>query len=224
MSLLLSIETSTLACSVALHERGELVISRDINLPQAAAAQLSPAIDELFRESGIGRNQLAGVVVSGGPGSYTGLRIGAATAKGICYALDLPLLALDSLQVLASSAEPAVQEGLICPMIDARRMEVYTCLLTPDLEFVEPSRPLVVDENSFLPVLEKQPVTFLGNGAEKCLTVIRHAHAHFLEGQRPRAAGMGKLGFRNFAAGQFEDVRQFEPAYLKEFVAKTKKG
>ncbi|MBL7851755.1 MAG: tRNA (adenosine(37)-N6)-threonylcarbamoyltransferase complex dimerization subunit type 1 TsaB [Cyclobacteriaceae bacterium] len=224
MALLLSIETSTPVCSVALHDHGELVSSREIRTPQAAASQLTPLIDFLFRESGLDKTRLAGVAVSGGPGSYTGLRIGSSTAKGICYALDIPLIALDSLHVLASSSEPPVSHGLICPMIDARRMEVYTCLLTPTLEVIEATRPLVIDENSFQEVLRQSPVTFLGNGADKCEGVIQHVHATFLKGQHPRAARMGRLAFRSFESGTFEDVRLFEPAYLKEFVAKTKKA
>ena len=224
MALLLSIETSTQVCSAALHEQGELVISRETHTPQETASQLVPMIDSLFAESGISKNHLAAVAVSGGPGSYTGLRIGAATAKGICYSLDIPLVAIDSLHVLASSAEPAIEKGLICPMIDARRMEVYTCLLRPTGEVVEPTRPLVVDESSFATFLPEHTITFLGDGAEKCMEVIRHANARFLPGQVPRAAAMGKLAFRNFESGMFEDVRLFEPAYLKEFVAKTKKA
>ena len=223
MALLLSIETSTQVCSVALHEHGELVISREIKTPQAAASQLTPMIDSLLKESGIGKSQLAAVAVSGGPGSYTGLRIGSSTAKGICYALDIPLIALDSLHVLASSAGAADATGLICPMIDARRMEVYTCLLSTALDVIEPTRPLVVDENSFSEILSQSPITFLGNGADKCEGTIRHPNARFLKGQYPHAAGMGRMAFRNFESGLFEDVRLFEPAYLKEFVAKTKK-
>lgn len=224
MALLLSIETSTQVCSVALHEHGELVISREIKTPQAAASQLTPMIDSLLKESGIGKNQLAAVALSGGPGSYTGLRIGSSTAKGICYALDIPLIALDSLHVLASSVESSSMHGLICPMIDARRMEVYTCLLSPALEIIEQTRPLVVDENSFAEILSQTAVTFLGNGADKCEGTILHPNAQFLKGQYPTAAGMGRLAFRNFESGLFEDVRLFEPAYLKEFVAKTKKA
>jgi tRNA threonylcarbamoyladenosine biosynthesis protein TsaB len=224
MAILLSIETSTQVCSAALHEHGELVISREIKTPQAAASQLTPLIDSLIKDSGIGKNQLAAVAVSGGPGSYTGLRIGSSTAKGICYALDIPLVALDSLHVLASSAGASITDGLICPMIDARRMEVYMCLLSPALDIIEPTRPLVVDENSFAVVLSQTPITFLGNGADKCEGTIRHPNARFFKDQYPHAAGMGRLAFRNFESGLFEDVRLFEPAYLKEFVAKTKKA
>lgn len=224
MALLLSIETSTQVCSAALHERGELVIEREIHTPQAAASQLTPLINSLLEESGCARSQLAAVAVSGGPGSYTGLRIGSSTAKGICYALDIPLIALDSLHVLAASSIPPVDQGLVCPMIDARRMEVYTCLLTPSLEPIEPTQPMVIDENSFAQILERTPLTFLGNGADKCVGIIRHRNARFQPGQYPRASGMGRMAFRNFESGLFEDVRYFEPAYLKEFVAKTKKS
>jgi tRNA threonylcarbamoyladenosine biosynthesis protein TsaB len=222
MALILSIETSTSVCSVSLHERGELLVDREVHTPQAAAAQLSPMIESLFVDNGLKKSDLRAIAVSAGPGSYTGLRIGLSTAKGICYALDIPLLVLDSLHVLAQSIGSKIDTGLLCPMIDARRMEVYTCLLTPAMVVVEPSRPLVIDEQSFAGILASTPVTFFGNGAEKCKSVIRHPHAEFVPGVYPRARAMGNLAFRKFENATFADVRQFEPAYLKEFVAKTK--
>lgn len=222
MALILSIETSTTLCSAALHEQGELIADEELHTPQAAASQLTPLIETLFAKTGMTRSALRAVAVSAGPGSYTGLRIGLSTAKGICYALDVPLITMDSLHVLAAALPPSTHEGLLCPMFDARRMEVYTCLLTPALDVVEPTRALVVDEQSFADVLARVPVNFFGNGAEKVKTVIHHPNARFSDGIYPRARAMGRLAFQQFERASFADVRQFEPAYLKEFVAKTK--
>ena len=223
MAIVLSLETSTTVTSAALHENGKLLVGRELHLKQAAASQLTILIDQLFTSSGIGRTQLDAVAVSGGPGSYTGLRIGTATAKGICYSLDRPLIALDSLHVLASSI-PLQHDGrLLCPMIDARRMEVYCCLLSESLDIIEESHPKVIDENSFVDRLRTQHISFFGNGSAKIQTVIRHPQAIFVDDAYPNAEAMGTLAFSKFESGQFADVRAFEPAYLKEFVAKTKK-
>lgn len=224
MALLLSIETSTTVCSVALHERGRFLIDREEQTPQSAASLLTPMLEKLFKESGLNKSRLEAVAVSAGPGSYTGLRIGLATAKGICYALSIPLITLDSLHVLADSAESLPSDHLLAPMIDARRMEVYTCLLTQQLEVIEPTRPLVVDENSFTDALKENRVLFFGSGADKCRDVIRHTNATFWTAVHPKASAMGMQAFRKFENRDFADVRQFEPAYLKEFVAKTKKA
>lgn len=223
MAILLSLESSTSVCSVALHDHETLIDTREIHEPQVAASQLTPLIDDLVKASGITKSQLQAVAVSGGPGSYTGLRIAASTAKGICYALGIPLIALDSLHVLASSMASTGDGRLLCPMIDARRMEVYCCVLTETLDVVESTRPLVIDEQSFGPLLQTRHMVFFGNGATKCHGVIQHAHALFVDAIYPRASAMGKLAFRKFESGDFADVRTYEPAYLKEFVAKTKK-
>ena len=223
MAFILSIETSTTVCSAALHEQGELLLDREAQTPQSAAAQLTPMIDALFRDTTLDKTRLQAVAVSAGPGSYTGLRIGVATAKGICYALDIPLITIDSLHVLADSLEPKAEESLLCPMIDARRMEVYTCVLTSSLDVIESTRPQVVDETTFSELLGGQPIVFFGNGADKCRAVIRHPNALFRPGIYPRARAMGRQALRKFETSTFADVRQFEPAYLKEFVAKTKK-
>lgn len=224
MSFILSIETSTVICSVSLHDRGSLVIDKEEQAPQSAASLLTPMIDHLFKESGIDKSNLEAVAVSAGPGSYTGLRIGVATAKGICYSLGLPLITLDSLHAMADSVDPKPKSHLLAPMFDARRMEVYTCLLTSALEVQEPTRPLVIDETSFATVLAKNKVLFFGPGSDKCRDIIRHPNAMFLPGIQPQARAMGNQAFRKFESKDFADVSQFEPAYLKEFVAKTKKA
>jgi tRNA threonylcarbamoyladenosine biosynthesis protein TsaB len=223
MALLLSLESSTTMCSASLHERGKLIIDREIHEPQVAASRLVPLVDELFHATGIQKKNLKGVAISGGPGSYTGLRISASTAKGICYALDVPLISLNTLHILAASLHSENNTGLLCPMIDARRMEVYTCLLTRDGEELEPVQPMVIDEQSFSKYLQQGRVVFFGNGATKCKEVIRHPNAIFVDGLYPRAAAMGTAAFRKFESGELADARTFEPSYLKEFSVKTKK-
>ncbi len=223
MAILLSLESSTAVCSAALHENGILLANREIHTPQAAASHLTVLIEELFMTSGIRKTDLAAVAVSGGPGSYTGLRIGTATAKGICYGLDRPLIALDSLHILASSLTTQGDGHLLCPMIDARRMEVYCCLLTQTLDIVEETQAKIIDGESFIDRLRSQRIIFHGNGAGKCREVIQHPNAIFVDDAYPNASAMGMLAFRKFESGEFADVRTYEPAYLKEFVAKTKK-
>jgi len=223
MPILLSLDSSTSVCSAALHEHGELIAHLEHRTPQMAAAQLAPLIEALFRSTGLSKSQLHGVALSAGPGSYTGLRISAATAKGICYGLRVPLISLDSLVVLSASVTTRGDGRWLCPMIDARRMEVYTCLLTEALEVIQPTQPLVVDETSFGEALHQNRIDFFGDGAAKCRSAIRHPNAHFIDGVYPRAADMGKLAFRKFESGDFADARTFEPAYLKEFTVKTKK-
>ncbi len=223
MAILLSLESSTSVCSAALHENGALLVNREIHTPQAAASHLTLLIDELFAAGGIKKTDVSAVAVSAGPGSYTGLRIGTATAKGICYALRRPLVALDSLHILASSL-PIHNDGrLLCPMIDARRMEVYCSLLTESLDVVEPTQAKIIDEKSFINYFPKEIIVFHGNGAGKCRMAIQHPNAVFIDNAYPNAASMGTLAFRKFESGDFADIRTFEPAYLKEFVAKTKK-
>ena len=221
MAVILSIETSTSVCSAALHENGELIKVKVLHTPQSAASQLSVLIDQLFATTGITRNQLNSIAVSSGPGSYTGLRIGIATAKGICFGLNVPLIAIDSLRVLASSL-PSPSTDFLCPMIDARRMEVYSCLLDPLLNFKDAIQARIIDEQSYADVLAAHSILFFGDGAAKCQPVITSPNAYFLENIYPSAAHMGKLAMERFVSNQWENLNSFEPNYLKEFKVKTK--
>lgn len=223
MAVILSIETSTSVCSAALHDEGRLMEIRETHLPQSAASQLTILIDQLFSSTHTEKNALDAVAVSSGPGSYTGLRIGISTAKGICFALQRPLLVIDSLHALAGSVVSHQKESLLCPMIDARRMEVYCALLKPSMEVVTASHARVIDETSFSELLVHQNILFFGNGSEKCRSTITHPHAVFIDKIYPTAANMGALAFKKYRAGDFADLTTFEPNYLKEFVAKTKK-
>jgi tRNA threonylcarbamoyladenosine biosynthesis protein TsaB len=225
MALLLSIETSTQYCSVALHEGGVLVSSKFTETPRSAASLLAVMIDEVFQSINRKPKDLSGVVVASGPGSYTGLRIGVATAKGLCYALNIPIVSVNTLelmafQFIASGSFTDFNEPLLCPMIDARRMEVYCALLDGNLNYVEPVQAKVIDAASFKDIIESTSVIFFGEGADKCSEIIRHSNAHFIPDLIPLASSLGVIGFKKWIAGNYEDLFSFEPFYLKEFLIK----
>jgi tRNA threonylcarbamoyladenosine biosynthesis protein TsaB len=174
--------------------------------------------------------QLKGVIVAAGPGSYTGLRIGVATAKGICYALKIPLVSINTLELLAyqfkfSTTPSPLERGpggevLLCPMLDARRMEVYCMLLDSNLVVKESTQAKIIDAESFADKLAIHKVYFFGDGAMKCKELIKHEKAHFISGLIPSAVQLGELGFKKWKTQQIEDVASFEPYYLKEFMIK----
>jgi tRNA threonylcarbamoyladenosine biosynthesis protein TsaB len=225
MSIILSIETSTTVCSAALHREGKLLANEITEVPNSAASLLAVMIDKVLKTSGFSSHDLGAVAVSAGPGSYTGLRIGVATAKGICYALDIPLIAINSLELMAAQVnESNVRHSLLCPMIDARRMEVYTMLFGADLRVKEPVQARVIDGSSYADLLEGGEVLFFGNGSDKCKGVISHANAKFIDGIFPSAEWLGKLAYDRFREAKFEDVAAFEPFYLKDFIAKKPKS
>jgi tRNA threonylcarbamoyladenosine biosynthesis protein TsaB len=224
MALLLSVETSSQFCSVALHQNDQLVISKMTSEPRSAASQLAVMINEILRQSNCSPVDLAGVIVSAGPGSFTGLRIGVATAKGLCYGLNIPLISVNTLMVMAfqfiqsNRATQAGDDYLICPMLDARRMEVYCAVLDKQLHWVEPTQAKIIDPNSFDQHMRQHKMIFIGEGAGKCERIINNANAFFFGDVMPDAAFMGKLGFQKFLCGEIEDLAQFEPFYLKDFL------
>lgn len=221
MSLILSLETSAKVCSVAVHDQGKLVATKEIHIEQSHASKLAVLIDEVLKEANINANQLNAVAVSSGPGSYTGLRIGTSTAKGLCFALDIPLLAVESLALLAyqlSKNNPT--KAYLCPMIDARRMEVYCEVFDALLKTIQPIEAKVIDETSFTDLLNNHEIIFFGDGSDKCKEQITHSNAKFVSGIYPAASSMGELVYPKFQAGVFEDVVNFEPHYLKEFMIK----
>ncbi|GAB2691515.1 tRNA (adenosine(37)-N6)-threonylcarbamoyltransferase complex dimerization subunit type 1 TsaB [Mucilaginibacter koreensis] len=230
MSLILQIETATTACSVALARNGEVVAIREINERNRHAEVITLFINEVMQQAKVTYQDLDAVAVSSGPGSYTGLRIGVSTAKGICYAADKPLIAVDTLQAMAMGFIQSRQgllnpEVLLCPMIDARRMEVYTALYTIKGEAVTPITAEIIDENSFNEVLQQQQVIFFGDGAAKCSEALGHnANAVIVTDFVNSAMGITQLAATRFASGQFEDVAYFEPYYLKDFIAGVKKA
>lgn len=166
------------------------------------------------------------VSVSAGPGSYTGLRIGVSTAKGLCYGYDIPLIAVDTLKIISKNALTGITEKkdvLLCPMIDARRMEVYTALYNTDLEVIRPVSAEIISENSFAEILEEKTIYFFGNGSGKCKSIITHPNARFLDNAVPLAENMMQLAEHKFSQKEFVDTAYFEPFYLKEFQATTPK-
>lgn len=234
MALILSLETSTTICSAALHDDGKLLSSKELLTPQSASSQLAPIIDQLLKESKILPKEIKAVAVASGPGSYTGLRIGVATAKGLCYGLQIPLIAINTLELMAyqvvnSSTSPSPPErgpggeALLCPMLDARRMEVYCFLSDLDLNIVEPTQAKIMDEQSFSEWLDQNVILFFGNGADKCRDIINHSNAKFIEGINPSAIQLGEMAFQKFSKSEFEDLSSFEPHYLKEFMVKKPK-
>ncbi len=225
MALLLSIETSTQSCSVALHEKGVLIETKIMETPRSAASQLAVMIGDVFKVSSKKPNSLQGVIVASGPGSYTGLRIGVATAKGLCYALSIPLFSVNTLELLAyqflgnvSKKSIQINNAILCPMLDARRMEVYCALLDQDLKYVEQVQAKVIDGDSFRLTLESKPIFFFGEGADKCKEIIKHSNAHFFSDVIPLASSLGKLGYTKWKEGTNEDIVSFEPFYLKDFL------
>lgn len=223
--MILSLETSTFFSSVALHSKGTLLASEHNNEQQATASQLSVMVDRVCERAGVLRGELQAVAVSAGPGSYTGLRIGVATAKGLCFGLHIPLIAVNSLDLLAAQVQPQNSTlAWLCPMFDARRMEVYTRLYSPDLMPLTEIEAKIVDETSYAEVLSNHRVLFFGSGAEKCQTVIRHPNASFLAAVTPSAEKLGELAAAKFDASQFEHVETYEPFYLKDFLAKKPKA
>jgi tRNA threonylcarbamoyladenosine biosynthesis protein TsaB len=220
MCTILSIETATPACSCALSRDGELLLSREDFRGQSHATLLGVFVDEIMkyvRKEGI---TLDAIAVSSGPGSYTGLRIGVSEAKGLSYGLGIPLIAIPTPLVMAAMvAERAGEDDLLCPMIDARRMEVYATIFNRTLETIRPTAADIVDGESYADLLSRHKVHFFGNGADKCREVITHPHAHFLEDIHPLATGMVPLAEQAFNEKRFVDSAYFEPHYLKEFVA-----
>ena len=216
MSFILNIETATKNCSVSIAKNGETIICKEIaEEGYSHAEKLHVFIEEIIIETGISVHDLAAVAVSQGPGSYTGLRIGVSAAKGLCFALNIPLIAVDTLQTLASQAK--VTEGKIISMLDARRMEVYSAIYNADLEIERPILAEVIDENSFKDFTET--IYFVGDCAEKCKLVLSNENFIFLEDVKyPSAAAMSKIIYDKYQKSDTVDVAYFEPYYLKDFM------
>ncbi len=225
MATILNIETSTEVCSVTIAKEGELLFKKESQEGLNHSELLTVFIENLFTENNFQHNHLDAVAVSKGPGSYTGLRIGVSVAKGLCYGLDIPLIAVNSLEILGvSAAENSSEKMLFCPMIDARRMEVYTALYNHKGEEIEPVSAEIIDPAFHANYLASDKILFFGNGAEKCKTQINHPNAVFGEPQKTSAQFMQKLTEEKYNKKEFEDVAYFEPFYLKNFVATIPKN
>jgi tRNA threonylcarbamoyladenosine biosynthesis protein TsaB len=224
MSLILCIETATAACSIALIKNGALVESRHTDRKNAHSTVLNLYIDELINSTGFNYSDLDAIAVSKGPGSYTGLRIGVSTAKGLCYALDIPAIAPDTLLCMASGflseRNHLPENALLCPMIDARRMEIFAAVYDMNLQAVLPVDAVIVDENAFPSLPPDRPMYYFGDGAEKCKEVLSaRPNWIFYPGFINSATHMASLATDYFNAARFENVAYFEPSYLKDFVA-----
>jgi tRNA threonylcarbamoyladenosine biosynthesis protein TsaB len=229
LALILSIETATTVCSVALARDGKLLSLKETSDKNSHSSVLTLFIDEVIQQTGLDKSLLDAVAVSEGPGSYTGLRIGVATAKGICYALDKVLIAVPTLQAMAVGMygtgywAPGTGQSnqiLFCPMLDARRMEVYSALFDHTGKQIRETRAEIINENSFAEFLNKQQVVFAGDGAGKCKAILEmHPNAVFMDVFQPSAKYMMILAEQKYARKEFEDIAYFEPFYLKDFVA-----
>ncbi len=231
MANILLIETSTRVCSVGIASGGKLLALREDNSSNYShSALLTRFIEASLDQAGLMAKNLDAVGVSMGPGSYTGLRIGISAAKGICYALDLPLIAIDTIRAMAGECleqkgdvlakmSPNKPSMLLCPMIDARRMEVYYAIYDAQLNNVEPTQAKIIAEGSFSELLMQYHMVFFGDGAQKCKAILRHENSTVFHDVFPSARGMTSLAFEKFSAGQFADVAYFEPFYLKDFIA-----
>lgn len=218
MGLILNIETATTNCSVSLSQDGEILVFReDNNKNYSHAEKLHVFIDELFRESKLLPSNLDAIAVSKGPGSYTGLRIGVSTAKGLCVALDKPLISVSTLEILGRNVN--IDEGLIVPMLDARRMEAYTAIFDFNFNEVRDIKAEIINELSFAKELDNNKVYFIGSAVDKIEPLIKHENAFFLGNYFPSSKTMGEISNIKFKKSDFEDVAYFEPYYLKDFVA-----
>lgn len=225
MALILLIETATTACSVALANDGEILALKELNERNVHAEVITVFIDEVMAAAGKTYADLDAVAVSSGPGSYTGLRIGVSTAKGLCYALDKPLIAVETLQAMADGMAGTLNDTnvLLCPMIDARRMEVYTAIFDHKANRIRPTAAEIIDANSFTDLLQQQLILFFGDGADKCREVFEgNANARFDTSFLNSARWLTQAALRKFANQEFEDVAYFEPFYLKDFIAGKK--
>lgn len=235
MSFILHIETSTRVCSAALSENGKIISLRETQITNSHASHLAVFIDEIIKESKVAINTIDAVSVSKGPGSYTGLRIGISTAKGLCYAIDKPLIAINTLRIFANGfmhsdlfaeikEKNNFKKFLLCPMIDARRMEVYTSVFSGDLNEIKETQAKIIDEKSFSELLKKNKIIFFGDGAMKCKPLINHPNALFVEDFEPSATHMISLSEQKFELKDFENTAYFEPYYLKDFIATIPKN
>lgn len=217
LALILNIETSTKNCSVSIAENGKTTVLKEINDGgYSHAEKLHELITEVIKKSQLKFTDLTAVAVSKGPGSYTGLRIGVSAAKGLCFALNIPLISVNTLESLAHSI--SISEGIKIPLLDARRMEVYSAVFNAKNKSLRTIKAEIINHNSFESYLDNEKVYFLGDGAEKCTPLITHKNAVFKTNAFPSAKEMAKLSYEKYKKSDFEDVAYFEPFYLKDFV------
>lgn len=223
MALILNIETATKNCSVSLAKEGKTIVLKELNDGgYSHAEKLHEFMEAVIKQAGIEFTDLDAIAVSKGPGSYTGLRIGVSAAKGLCFALNIPLISINTLESLSQSI--SITEGYVIPLLDARRMEVYSSVYNEKNELVKNVEAEIITEASFEEFLSHKNCYFLGDGAEKCKDIINNTRAIFLDHKFPSAAEMSVLSYLKYKKSDIENVAYFEPFYLKDFVVtKSKK-
>ncbi len=219
MSLILSLETTTKVCSVALYDSDTLLTETSLSIEKAHSQFLASLVDSTFKYSHQNKSALSAVAISSGPGSYTGLRIGTSFAKGICFSMNIPLISINTLDGMIQLVKRENEKILYCPMLDARRMEVYCKVENDDGIQVEDTHARIIEENSFLDLLDKNVILFFGDGSAKCKSILNHKNARFQDKFQISAKGIGELAYSKFENEEFEDVAYFEPFYLKEYKA-----
>jgi len=228
LAVILNIETATRVCSVGVSIDGKLIALKESHTKNSHDEQITLFVEEVLNKSGITTKELDAVAVSKGPGSYTGLRIGVSTAKGLCYGLDIPLIGINTLEAMANGMinlinktdNPTTSDALICPMIDARRMEVYSSVFSLKLKIIEETMAKIIDSSSYGNFLKDNNVYFAGDGAEKCKQSLSHnQNAIFLDDFHPSASYLCNLANDKFNNDDFDNSAYFEPYYLKDFVA-----
>ncbi|GAA4269140.1 tRNA (adenosine(37)-N6)-threonylcarbamoyltransferase complex dimerization subunit type 1 TsaB [Hyunsoonleella aestuarii] len=218
MAHILNIETATTNCSVSISRNGECIaLKEDYDKKYSHAERLHVYVDDVLKEANLNSQDLDAIAVSKGPGSYTGLRIGVSAAKGLCFALNIPLISVSTLEALAYQVD--CEDGTIVSMLDARRMEVYSAVFDAKHNQIRETQAQVLDEDAFKHYLDQGKVYFIGNGVEKTKELINHSNAIFIENKLPSAKEMCSLGFSKYKISDTEDVAYFEPYYLKDFVA-----
>ena len=216
MAYILNIETSTTNCSVSLFNDLELIDCIEENTQDYSHSKsLHVFIDSVLKNSELKPKDLSAISVSKGPGSYTGLRIGVASAKGLCFALDIPLISIETLKILSENTS---NTGIVIPCLDARRMEVYSAVFNNKNERIRDTRTEILNEDSFNKYLSVDDVYFIGNANKKIKEIITHKNARFIDDVFPSSRQMGTLSFKKFKNNQFEDLNNFEPLYLKDFI------
>lgn len=217
LSIILNIETATKNCSVSIAEDGKIIAIKELNNGNYSHAEvLHPFIVDVLKEANLTSKNIDAVAVSKGPGSYTGLRIGVSAAKGLCFAFDKPLISIDTLTSLSHAI--SIDKGFIIPMIDARRMEVYGAVYNENNQQIREIKAEIIDENSYTEFLETNKVYFLGDGSQKCKSIITHKNAVFVDDKFPSAKEMAQLSFDKYQKSDIENVAYFEPFYLKDFI------
>ena len=217
MAIILNIETSTKNCSVSIADSGKIIAFKELNNGNYSHAEvLHPFIENILKEGNISKPEINAIAVSKGPGSYTGLRIGVSAAKGLSFALNIPLISIDTLTSLSFAV--SINRGVIVPMLDARRMEVYAAIFDKQHKKIREIKAEIIDQTSFFDELQKGEVYFLGDGAHKCKETINHKNAIFIDDKFPSSREMATLSYDKYKKGDIENVAYFEPFYLKDFI------